>query len=325
MPKAEKASLVLTVLNEEAGLPSFFASVETQTSLPSDIVVVDGGSSDRTAAMFSEWRLPPGFTVKVITREGANISEGRNIAIANAQHDRILVTDAGTRLDPHWAERMLMAFDRPTNPDVIGGFFEPAGESLVERTIAFTVTPREDEIRREDFLPSSRSLGVTRRAWIQAGGYPEWLDYCEDLLFDLAMKEQGRHFEFVPDARVTWSARPTISAFMKQYFRYARGDGKASLWAKRHIARYTAYVLGFVFLGFSIWQPLFLLPLAVGVLAYMRKFWARVWRGRGSFGNRLAAGLILVPVVVVAGDLAKMAGYPVGLRWKRKSRLRTPA
>jgi len=320
MPRIANASLILTVLNEATALPAFFESVQAQTVLPADIVVVDGGSVDGTARMFAEWELPSGVEVTVVVSNGANISKGRNIAFSSAKHERVLVTDAGTSLSPKWAEQMLEGFERVGSPAVICGFFEPVGEALTERTIAFTVTPRVEEIDGQTFLPSSRSLATTRQAWQDAGGYPEWLDYCEDLLFDLELKRLGKQFEFVPEARVTWSARPTLAAFMKQYFRYARGDGKASLWAKRHVARYAAYAVGLVVLGFCFVQPLLLILLAAGGFLYLRKFWRRLWRGREEFGSGFAAGIALVPVVVVAGDLAKMAGYPAGLLWKRKHR-----
>ncbi|MFN8422432.1 MAG: hypothetical protein U0470_03265 [Anaerolineae bacterium] len=43
---------------------------------------------------------------------------------------------------------------------------------------------------------------------------------------------------------------------------------------------------------------------------------ARQWGGL-SWPQRVAAAA-WVPVVRVAGDVAKMAGYPVGLRWRRR-------
>lgn len=311
------ATLILTVLNEQHSLPDFLLSLSAQEQLPEEIVVVDGGSTDATASLFMEWDAPVGCTLRVIVSPGANISEGRNQAVVAASHDRILVTDAGTSLDPQWASRMLAAFDGTDSPDVVSGFFTPTGETLVERAIAFAVTPRLTEVDPATFLPSSRSIGFTRDAWKAAGGYPEWLDYCEDLVFDLKLKELGHVFTFEGGAIVTWSARPTIRDFMKQYYRYARGDGKAGLWSKRHAARYGAYLVGAVLLALSFVWPWAALVLAFCAAVYLSKFWKRVWLARGAFGPGLVRGLLLVPVIVVAGDLAKMAGYPVGLRWAR--------
>lgn len=319
MTQIEPGSLILTVLNEAETLPAFLQSLAAQTTLPAEIVVVDGGSTDATEQLLQAWNPPAGCTMRVSVIPGASISEGRNEAVRLAAFDKIIVTDAGTTMDERWAEKMLGAFSGDS-AQVVCGFFRPVGETWMERTIAFTVTPRLSEIDGSTFLPSSRSIGFTRSAWSNVGGYPEWLDYCEDLIFDIKMKELGIPFAFVGDAVVSWSARPSLPAFMKQYYRYARGDGKSGLWAKRHAARYLAYLAGIGLLIAAFASPLFLLVLLVGMVMYMRKFWQRIWRGRREFGPGLAAALLAVPLVVVLGDLAKMCGYPAGLRWRSQNR-----
>jgi len=307
----------MTVLNEAKSLAGFLESLMGQETLPSEIVVVDGGSTDRTVEIFRNWTPPPGCLVHVIEEPGANISEGRNTAISHASHDIILVTDAGTILDSAWAESLFAEFLHQPSPDVVSGFFRPTGKNFIERLIAFTITPHVSEIDGQKFLPSSRSVAFSRSAWAATGGYPEWLDYCEDLVFDLRLKELGFSFSFTNRAVVTWSARPTISAFMKQYFRYARGDGKAALWTRRHATRYLAYGLGVGFIVLSFAWPWALLLLGLGAVAYLQKFWIRLWRGRTDFDGSLMGALICCPVVVVAGDLAKMSGYPAGVAWRR--------
>lgn len=314
-----EASLIITVLNEAGSIRSFLNSLRHQKVKPSEIVIVDGGSTDGTGDIVREWEPPIGVTVTLLESPGAGISEGRNIAIAAARHDRLLITDAGTEVDDEWGAVLLEAASTH-EADVVSGFFRPTGTTLMQRAIAFTITPALREISSESFLPSSRSVSITRQAWTAAGGYPEWLDYCEDLVFDLAMKHAGVKFVFAPSALVTWSARPTLAAFMKQYYRYARGDGKAGLWAKRHAARYSAYLAGVALVGVGFVAPWSWLVLAACSGAYLTKFWGRILRRRREFGSKVAAGLALVPVIVIAGDLAKMVGYPAGLAWRAKYR-----
>lgn len=318
MKNPAQASLIMTVLNEEASIIEFLDSIAAQSVVPAEIVVVDGGSRDGTVAAIRSWSAPEGTSAVVEVVQGAGISEGRNRAIALASHSRVLVADGGTTLDHRWVENMLAAFPDDGGTVVVCGFFRPTGETLVERAIAYTVTPMLSEIDPAHFLPSSRSLGLSRDAWESVGGYPEWLDYCEDLVFDLRLKKSGAPFVFVPDAIVTWTARPSISAFMKQYYRYARGDGKASLWAKRHAARYSAYLGGAGLLALGFVTPWSWLVMALGFVAYQWKFFQRVWRRRAEYSDSILPMMLLVPVVVVAGDLAKMAGYPAGLAWRAK-------
>lgn len=313
------ASLILTVLNEADGIRDFLESLTSQTVLPAEIVVVDAGSSDGTADQIRGWQPPAGCQVRLIIEPGAGISKGRNTAINAASHERILVTDAGTAAEPRWAELLLREFDAEPAPDVVSGFFYPTGSTLLQRAIAFTITPDLSEIEPAGFLPSSRSVAFTRQAWRAAGGYPEWLDYCEDLVFDLALGRTGHRFRFIGDARVSWSARPNLRGFMEQYYRYARGDGKAGLWPRRHAIRYTSYATGALLLFLTPTWPWALAVFAGGVLLYLQKFWQRIASRRGEFGTGWPLGLCLVPVIVVAGDLAKMAGYPVGLWWRSRS------
>ena len=319
MSRIISASLITTMLNEAGSIGAFLDSVAAQSAVPAEVVIVDGGSQDGTADIARAWAPPEGCSVNVLVVPGAGISEGRNKAIDVARHERILVTDAGTELDPHWVETIHDGFNASTDVGVVSGFFHPTGETLIQRAIAFTITPRLGEIDPNTFLPSSRSVAFTKSAWAAAGGYPEWLDYCEDLIFDLALREVGARFVFRPDADVSWSARATIRSFMKQYYRYARGDGKAGLFRRRHIARYTAYAAGVALALASVRRPWAAALIAVGAVGYLRRFWMRIAARRRSFGHGSAMALVLVPMIVIAGDLAKMAGYPVGVRWRRRS------
>jgi glycosyltransferase involved in cell wall biosynthesis len=314
-------SLIMTVLNEERSLPRFLRSVDEQTLLPDEVVVVDGGSTDGTLPLLAEWGSRASTKVKVVGAPGTNISAGRNEAIRLAQHDLIAVTDAGTVLDAYWLEELVRAHSHG-GTEVVSGFFEPTWSSWNERVFATLLMPVLDEIDPEKFLPSSRSLLVSRSAWRRAGGYPEWLDYCEDLVFDLALRRSGVRFTFQPAAIAKWSARGTWRAYAEQYYRYARGDGKAGLWPRRHAMRYAAYAVG----AAGLFAPSGAVPrlaLALGFAAYTARFFRRAWVRRPEQRRETLRMLVRVPLVVVVGDVAKMAGYPVGVLWRVRRGRRT--
>jgi cellulose synthase/poly-beta-1,6-N-acetylglucosamine synthase-like glycosyltransferase len=284
-------------------------------SLPRRIIVCDGGSTDGTVDVLKGWAVPAGTMLTVLVEPGANISRGRNQAIKQAKTTFVAVTDAGTRVQRTWLSELYNAFTPEV--DVVSGFFEPEGVSPFERLLGSIITPTVEEIRGDSFLPSSRSVAFRRSAWEQAGGYPEWLDYCEDLVFDKAMASAGASFSFAPEAIVTWNARPDAKSFFKQYYRYARGDGKAGLWPRRHALRYAAYMGGALSLvAFEADSAWLLAALTVGFIGYLRRPITRYIRRFRQVGVPLAVGLVLVPALVVLGDIAKMIGYPVGLLWR---------
>jgi glycosyltransferase involved in cell wall biosynthesis len=310
-------SLVSTVRNEEESIDDLLRSIASQTRLPDELIIADGGSTDRTVAQMRAWscRLP----ITVIELADANISQGRNAAIARAAGELIAVVDAGVRLDPQWLERIVTPFaEEGSVVDAVGGFFLPRVENEFERALAAATLPDAVEILPDSFLPSSRSFAFRRR-WFEAGvRYPEWLDYCEDLIFDLRLKRAGANVVFCPGAIVWFRPRTSSAAFMRQYFRYARGDGKSGLFLKRHLIRYATYValLPSVFLVRSWWWRA---AAGLGALLYMRALVQRITRRYPGVTRAQKIRLAAVSAGLrLLGDLAKMAGYPVGLAWRAR-------
>ena len=315
-------SLIMTVRNEAASLPGLLDSILLGTLLPDEIVIVDGGSTDGTQHVAQSYSNR--LAVYLIERPGANISEGRNAAIAAATHDLITVTDAGVRLDPRWLELLTAPLLLPSsNVDVVSGWFAADPQTPFERAMGATVLPAPEDIDQSTFLPSSRSVAFRKAAWREVGGYPEWLDYSEDLVFDIALRDAGKQFAFAPGAVAHFRPRAGLRAFYRQYYRYARGDGKANLWLKRHAARYSTYTIGPAIAAWSLMHrgsmpgKAGLLGVLLAAAAYCRRPYMRLFPMlRGLPPASAVYALALVPVIRLTGDIAKMLGYPVGVVWR---------
>ena len=315
----ETVAVIATVLNEAGAIEALLESLAGQTRRPDEVVIVDGGSVDGTAERLAAWADAGRLPLRVVSRPGCNISQGRNVAIAATGADIIVSTDAGVRLEPDWLAYLVAPFGGEAPPDVVSGFFAPAPESLFERVLGATTLPALAEIDPATFYPSSRSVAYRRAAWAAVGGYPEWLDYCEDLVFDFGLRDAGYRFAFAPNALVHFRPRPTLRAFLKQYYRYARGDGKADLWRYRHLVRYGTYLAAIpaLIVLAVVMHPLWWLALLAGLAAMQRGAYRRLaphladvpWRQR-------PLALAWVPIIRWGGDLAKMAGYPVGVWWR---------
>ncbi len=313
-----KVSLIVTVLNEARSLPALLDSIAAQTRQPDEVVVCDGGSTDATLDVL---RAETRFPVRVIERPGSNISQGRNAAIEAATGDVIASTDAGVRLDSRWLEKLIEPFASATT-SAVAGFFLPDVRTPFEIAMGATVLPQLSEIDPAKFLPSSRSVAFTKAAWQAVGGYPEWLDYCEDLIFDFALRDKFGAFAFAPEAIAYFKPRSSLKSFFRQYYLYARGDGKANLWLKRHLIRYATYLIA---LPAIIWlttkiNPWFALLYAIGGSSLSQATLSTIEADEGSLdrsGQLKAIGW--VPIIRVVGDLAKMIGYPTGVWWRRKT------
>lgn len=314
-----RVSVICTVLNEGESIRRLMDSLLAQTRHPDEVVIVDGGSRDNTVAVIEEYR--DRIPLRVLVERGANISCGRNAAIAAATGEIIAATDAGVRLEPQWLAELVHPLVNG-EAQASAGFFVSDPHTTFELAMGATVLPDVEDVVPATFLPSSRSVAFTKEAWEAAGRYPEWLDYCEDLIYDFRLREQVGSFAWAPAAVAHFRPRGTAKAFAKQYYRYARGDGKADLWRTRHLARYVTYLIvlpSLIALGL-LHKPWWLLGLLAGVIAYCRSPFRRLRKRLPSLSprERLRA-ILLVPVIRGLGDVAKMAGYPAGWIWRLRN------
>jgi glycosyltransferase involved in cell wall biosynthesis len=310
-------SVITTVKNEASSISRLLDSLQAQTRPPAEVVIVDGGSTDGTTERIDLYRS--NLPIRLLVREGSNISQGRNEAIGAASGEIVACTDAGVRLVPQWLEELTRPLEEDSSIDVVSGFFLPDPTSVFEIAMGATVLPSLSDFRPDQFLPSSRSVAFRRRAWERVGGYPEWLDYCEDLVFDFALRDAGCKFAFAPRAVAYFRPRSNLRDFWHQYFNYARGDGKADLWRRRHAIRYLTYLLvaPLLIVMAVVHSPLWWLLLLGGVALYVWRPYRRLRPAMLGlpWQDRLKA-VPWVPIIRVWGDVAKMAGYPTGVFWR---------
>jgi glycosyltransferase involved in cell wall biosynthesis len=314
-------SLVCTVRDEADNIADLLDSMLGQTRPPDEIVVNDNHSRDATPAIVERY-IAAGHPIRLV-RGGHNIPSGRNNAIRHARGAIVACTDAGLTLDPSWLERIVAPIERGA-ADVVGGFFRAAPRSLFELALAATNYREATEIDPAAFLPFGQSVAFRKACWERVGGYPEWASHCEDLLFDLALRRSGARFAFAPEALVFFRPRESLGAFARQYFLYARGDGVANLWPRRHALRYATYLGAAATLLAARRRPWLAALLLPGLAAYTRAPLRRLRRRAPALGPRSQiVTAALIPIIRVVGDVAKMAGYPAGvLRRLRDAGLR---
>lgn len=226
----EKVSLIATARNEEASVDAWLASIEGQTRLPDEVIIVDGGSTDGTAHRLREHARRASFDMRVIDAPGANIARGRNIAIRAARYSVIAVTDLGSQCQPRWLELLTSPFAVEQDTEVVAGWYEPLASTAWGSAMALELVPSLAEVDPRSFLPSSRSLAVRKDVLERAGLYPEQLKLTgEDTYLSIALRLVASRWAFVPDARVNWLAPERASEALRKVYAWSWGDGEAGL------------------------------------------------------------------------------------------------
>ncbi len=316
-------SVIITVKNESTNIRDWFQSLKLQTRFPDEIVIVDGGSTDGT------WEYLQSITSNTVRvfQEKGNIAHGRNYAISRATGDIIVATDAGCVYAPHWLEGILAPLEAGEAQGAATAFkpWLKTDDSLTVVMIASATTPIQREFTKKWF-PSSRSCAFLKSVWSDVDGYPEWIPYCEDIIFDIQIEKTGNTIKLINDPLVAWRPRLTVSEYCRQLYNYTRSDAHGKLFYGRQFVRFVVYAGLIVLIGFTIMYSLwFALVIMLCGSMYMKKFWNRFveFSKTKKIPSRIL-GFLLLPFIILIGDGAKMYGWMVGLieRWSGRIRYR---
>lgn len=311
-------TVIMTVKNDAAGCAVTLESLTDQTRPPDEIEVVDGGSHDYTRDVIRavSARFP---RLRLIEAPGANIAEGRNIGTQAATGAIIATIDAGCRAAPDWLENLVAPFETDPQTEFVAGFYRIEPHSLLERVVGLaTMRGQLDPVDPATFNPSGRSMAYTKELWKRAGGWPEWLGFSEDTLFDHKLRRMNARWRFAGDAVVHWRPRTTLRNVARQFYNYGTGRGHTQIGA----ADFAYNLQNVAFLGLAS-ALCFVTPVAL-VLASSFFFYFYVWTFHAK-ARRIAHRArnwraypltILVMWVVLASNLL---GYVVGSRQRRRN------
>lgn len=305
-----KISFITTVLNEEESVKSLLDSINSQTIIPSEVIIVDGGSKDKTVDIIESFKNSEknGLDIKVIKSSG-NRSKGRNAAIKESSGDVIAVTDAGCIPDKDWIEKITENFKNPKT-DVVAGFYRPKTKNIFQKSLSTYTCVMPERLDPMNFLPSSRSIAFRKKAWEKVGGYPEFLDTCEDLYFARELRRNGFKFKTSKDAMVTWFQKENLREAFLQFYKYAEGDGMARYFRKNTPFLFVRYIAGFILLLILFHSRSLYLLLSIVFLLGLYLLWSITKNYR--YVNDVQAFFYL-PLLQLTSDIAVLSGTSLGL------------
>ncbi|MDT5025474.1 MAG: hypothetical protein QOE61_1900 [Micromonosporaceae bacterium] len=304
-------TVITTVLDEADAVDRLLHRLVGQLTQPGDeIVVVDGGSRDATAARVRAWadRDP---RVRLIVLPGAGISAGRNAAVRAARNTLIACTDAGCDPLPGWLAAFRQAAgeghsttDRQARSRpgrLFTGVYRATAEEPLQAASAAVGYPDPGELRHPSLLvraygrllgrcfdasqPTGRSMAFDVSVWRAAGGFPEHLQTGEDVLFGRAAVARGATAMLVSDAEVVWAQRARLRDTARMYHRYGEGSGRSrdARLLGRDLGRLAAYAVGgaLALRGGRLGRG----AVVAGVAGYLSLPLARVLRGTVHIGR----------------------------------------
>ncbi|GMQ94847.1 MAG: glycosyltransferase family 2 protein [Acidimicrobiia bacterium] len=297
-------TVICTVFNEVGSIGATLESLQHQSRQPDEIVIVDAGSSDGTINRLTD-AASEDKRIRVLVESG-NRSHGRNAAIEYATYDTIACIDGGCFAHRDWLQNLVEPFG--DGASWVAGFYEVDAESTVDQCVGLTLIPVPEEVDAAAFLPSARSMAMTRSAWRRAGRFPEHAEFAEDTLFDAQMLGAGFKPTFVASAIVRWKPPSGFRGLARTAFSWGRGDGAARLRGRTY-ARW-AGITAFTALATALtwwFRPSLLILLVALVIAglwYLTRHKYRYVEGVQKY--------VVLPVAMLTSILASLLGYVVG-------------
>ncbi len=306
-----KISLIITVLNEQKTIGNLLQSIELQSRKPDEVVIVDAGSTDQTINIIKNSQKHSSLRIRLFKKHG-NRAVGRNYAVKHAVGQGIAATDAGCVLDKHWL-KLITAPLINHKADVVAGFYRMTTDSFFTQCSAPFFGVTSHNLDTQTFLPSSRSIAFTKKAWAKVGGYPESLDYAEDLVFAQKIKDD-KNLKMLVESKaiVEWSPPADIFSFFSAIKHYTIGNVQAGY--HRHLVknylvaiRYALFAV-LLFIFFSTHNPLILILLITLIPIY---FLYTTVKFAPHLHHPLSPNLLFILQLIA--DVAVVTGLALGL------------
>jgi succinoglycan biosynthesis protein ExoA len=230
------ATAVVATLNEERHIERCLRQLLDQRALDGDleILVIDGGSRDRTADIVCSFR-EFGSRIQLLSnpKRYQAYAYNQGIRVSSAQYVWFVVAHA-EYADDYLAE--AIALIRRLDAANVGGVPKAVGDSPIGKAIAFAMSSPfgvGDATFRyveDERCADSVFVGVARRdRLLEIGGFNEDVPIGEDVDLNLRIRMAGYRLATGPKLRCRYHMRRNLGAFAKQMYRYGFWKRKAQL------------------------------------------------------------------------------------------------
>ncbi|MFI7383066.1 glycosyltransferase [Streptomyces sp. NPDC049813] len=232
-PVTEPVSVLVPAYNEAKCIENTVRSL-TAGEHPVEVIVVDDGSTDGTARLVEELRLPD---VRVVRQHNAGKPAALNRGLANARHDLVVMMDGDTVFEPATVRELVQPFGDPRVGAVAGNAKVGNRDSLIgawqhiEYVMGFNLDRRMyDVLRCMPTIPGA--VGAFRRTALERIGGMSDDTLAEDTDVTMALHRDGWRVVYAEKARAWTEAPESVQQLWSQRYRWSYGTMQA-IWKHR--------------------------------------------------------------------------------------------
>jgi succinoglycan biosynthesis protein ExoA len=226
---------VIVPVRNEAGFIAATIGQLVDQDYPADrfeVLVVDGRSTDATPAI-AESLAADYRQLRVLDNPGRLSSAARNIGLAAARGELILVVDGHCEMDRRDHLSLVAEAFKRSGADCLGRPqpLDVTDATPLQRAIAAARSSwlghHPDSYiyaSEEQFVPAqSVAVAYRRGVFDRVGGFDERFDACEDVELNHRVDRAGLRCFLTPSVRVRYFPRSSLGGLFRQMARYGRG------------------------------------------------------------------------------------------------------
>jgi succinoglycan biosynthesis protein ExoA len=306
--------VVIPTLNEERMIGSVLSTLmEEQKTVPNlEIVVADGGSSDRTVEIARRIATEHSFVSVLDNRKRLQSAAVNLVAQAwRGKADFLIRCDAHSIYPESFVSRLITTLT-DTGADSVVVPMDSVGRNCIEKAVAWVSdTPAGSGGSghrggaKSGFIDHGHHAAFRLDKFLSVGGYEETFSHNEDAEFDCRLNAMGGRIYLDASIRIGYHPRGSFSKLWRQYYNYGKGRSRT---VRRH--PHTVRVRQ------AVVPAHFLLSVASFALATITGWWLFV-----AWPVMYAAALTAVSIMIVAkkrsacGFLAGVAACIMHTAW----------
>jgi O-antigen biosynthesis protein len=230
---APPISVAVCTYNGAATIRECLESVERLEYPRYEVIVVDDGSTDETAAIVDEFPA-----VRLIRTASAGLANARNTALAAARGDIVAYLDDDAFADPHWLAYLARTYMTTAHVAVGGPNIPPPDEGFVARCVARAPGGPIHVLIGDDaaeHVPGC-NMSVRRDALAAIGGFdPQFHAAGDDVDVCWRLHAEGWTIGFAPAASVWHRRRTSVRGYLRQQRGYGRAEALLECkWPERY-------------------------------------------------------------------------------------------
>ena len=275
---AADVTVVVPARNEQASLGALLDALLGQSTPPAEIIVVDAGSSDHTAAVAQA--LGAHLAVRVVRAGPAHPGTARNIGAALASTPWLAFIDAGTIPPANWLQSLRGVAASDEAIDVVYGSYEPRLTTFIDECAALAFVAPRVVVNGLPFRgPTVASLLVRKSLWAAVDGFPAFRA-SEDLIFLDRIAARATRPAYAPRAAVLWDLPRGFGGAFRRFTLYSEHNLAAGRGRNWHLGVLRLYLLGAALAALCIYSRVWLAVLAGAAGARVLRY---IWTKRRSF------------------------------------------